>query len=51
VLYLANDVDYYILTRRGFEEGSYEVTNWPLEPDCGELLVQAAVKLLNELRR
>lgn len=47
---LANDLDFYIPTRRAFEEGNYEPTTCPLEPGCGELLVQAAVKLLNELK-
>lgn len=50
VISLANDVDYYIPTRRAFEEGSYEVTTCPLSPGCGELLSQTAVKLLNELK-
>jgi neutral ceramidase len=47
---LANDLDFYIPTRRAFEEGHYEPTTCPLEPGCGELMVQAAVKLLNELK-
>jgi len=51
VISLANDLDFYIPTRRAFEEGQYEPTTCPLEPGCGELLVQAAVKLLNELKR
>jgi hypothetical protein len=50
VVSLANDLDFYIPTRRAFEEGHYEPTTCPLEPGCGELLVQAAVKLLNELK-
>jgi neutral ceramidase len=50
VLSLANDLDFYIPTRRAFEEGHYEPTTCPLEPGCGELLVQAAVKLLQELK-
>ena len=50
VISLANDLDFYIPTRRAFEEGHYEPTTCPLEPGCGELLVQAAVKLLNELK-
>jgi hypothetical protein len=51
VVSLANDLDFYIPTRRAFEEGHYEPTTCPLEPGCGERLVQAAVKLLNELKR
>jgi neutral ceramidase len=50
VLSLANDVDYYIPTRRAFEEGSYEVTTCPLLPGCGELLIDTSRKLLNELK-
>jgi len=49
VVSLANDLDFYIPTRRAFAEGHYEPTTCPLEPGCGELLVEAAVKLLNEL--
>jgi neutral ceramidase len=50
VISLANDLDFYIPTRRAFEEGSYEVTTCPLAAGCGELLVQTAVRLLNELK-
>jgi hypothetical protein len=50
VVSLANDLDFYVPTRRAFEEGNYEPTTCPLEPGCGELLVQAAVKLLGELK-
>jgi neutral ceramidase len=50
VISLANDLDFYIPTRRAFEEGHYEPTACPLQPGCGELLVQAAVGLLNELK-
>ena len=50
VISLANDLDFYIPTRRAFEEGHYEPTTCPLEPGCGERLVQAAVKLLNEMK-
>ena len=50
VVSLANDIDFYIPTRRAFEEGNYEPTTCPLEPGCGERLIAAAVKLLNELK-
>ncbi|MCI0540890.1 MAG: hypothetical protein L0Z50_37290 [Verrucomicrobiales bacterium] len=50
VVSLANDLDFYIPTRRAFEEGNYEPTTCPLEPGCGERLVGAAVKLLHELK-
>ena len=51
VVSLANDLDFYIPTRRAFEEGNYEPTACPLEPGCGERLVGAAVRLLEELKR
>ena len=50
VISLANDLDFYIPTRRAFEEGHYEPTTCPLEPGCGERLVKAAVRLLAELK-
>ena len=50
VISLANDLDFYIPTRRAFEEGHYEPTTCPLEPGCGERLVDAAVRLLHELK-
>jgi hypothetical protein len=50
VISLANDLDFYIPARRAFEEGHYEPTACPLESGCGELLVQTAVRLLNELK-
>ena len=50
VVSLANDMDFYIPTRRAFEEGNYEPTACPLAPGCGERLVQAATKLLSELK-
>ena len=51
VVSLANDLDFYIPTRRAFEEGNYEPTACPLEPGCSERLVGAAVRLLEELKR
>jgi len=50
VISLANDLDFYIPTRRAFEEGHYEPTACPLEPGCGEDLVHAALGLLRELK-
>lgn len=51
VISLANDIDFYIPTRRAFEEGSYEVTTCPLDPGCGELLLDTAREALVELKR
>ncbi|WP_169977465.1 hypothetical protein [Tautonia rosea] len=50
VISLANDMDFYIPTRRAFEEGHYEPTTCPLEPGCGERLVATAVELLQGLK-
>jgi hypothetical protein len=51
VISLANDVDFYVPTRKAFAEGSYEVCTTPMKPGGGELLVDAAVGLLQELKR
>jgi len=50
LIWCFHDLDFYIPTRRAFEEGHYEPTTCPLQPGCGELLVQTAVNLLNELK-
>jgi neutral ceramidase len=50
VVELANDNPGYIPTRPAFAEGSYEPTNSKIEPGGGELLVNAAVELLEQLR-
>ena len=49
VISLANDLDFYIPTRRAFAEGHYEPTTCPLEPGCGERMVAVAVELLLQL--
>lgn len=48
---LSNDYPGYIPTRRGFAEGSYEPTNSKIEPGGGEMLVDAAIKLLKDLHQ
>jgi hypothetical protein len=50
VVSLANDVDFYVPTRKAFAEGGYEVETSPYKPGGGELLVDAAVRLLRSLR-
>ena len=50
VVTLAGDVDFYIPTRRAFTEGSYEVTTCPLDPGCGEILLDVARSVLVELK-
>jgi hypothetical protein len=51
VIELANDYPGYIPTRRGFAEGGYEPTNSKVAPGGGELLVDAAVELLNSIKK
>jgi hypothetical protein len=51
VVSLANDIDVYIPTRRAFSEGSYETVNSPVLPSAGDLLVEAAIKLLERAKR
>lgn len=49
VIELANDYPAYIPTKKAFAEGSYETVNSRILPGGGEMLVDAAVKLLKEL--
>ncbi len=49
VVELSNCVEtIYIPTRAAYAGGSYEVTNSNLQPGSGEMLVEAALKLLRE---
>lgn len=49
ILELSNCVEtIYIPTRAAYAGGSYEVTNSSLQPGSGEMLVEAALKLLRE---
>jgi hypothetical protein len=50
VISLANDYIGYIPTRKAFGEGSYETVNSIVEPGTGEQLVEAATRLLKELK-
>jgi hypothetical protein len=50
IIELANDDAAYIPTKKAFAEGSYETVNSHIQPGGGELLVDAAIKLLNELK-
>ncbi len=50
IVSLANDVDFYVPTRRAFAEGGYEVATSPYLPGGGELLVEEAVRRLNASR-
>jgi hypothetical protein len=50
VLSLANDIDFYVPTRKAFAEGSYEVTTSSYQTGGGELLVDGAIRRLAELK-
>ena len=50
VIEICNDRPSYVPTAKAFAEGSYEVTNARVKPGAGEMLVDAAVKLLRELK-
>ncbi|MFB3785114.1 MAG: neutral/alkaline non-lysosomal ceramidase N-terminal domain-containing protein [bacterium] len=47
---MANDLDFYVPTRKAFAEGSYEVDTSSIKPGGGELLVAGALQLLNGLK-
>jgi hypothetical protein len=49
VVELCNDDPAYIPTRKAFSEGSYETVNSLVAPGGGEMLVETAVRLLQEL--
>jgi hypothetical protein len=50
VIELANHNPAYVPTRKAFAEGSYETVNSVIAPGGGELLVEAALELLEQLR-
>jgi hypothetical protein len=50
VVELCNDAPGYVPTRKAFDEGSYETINSRVQPGGGEMLVEAATKLLKELK-
>jgi hypothetical protein len=50
VISVCNDRPSYVPTLKAFSEGSYEVTNARVKPGAGEMLVEAAVKLLGSLK-
>src|ERR1051325_9937503 len=51
VISICNDRPSYIPTKKAFTEGSYEITNARVKPGAGEMLVEAALKLLGELKQ
>jgi hypothetical protein len=50
VISICNDRPSYVPTKKAFTEGSYEVTNSRVKSGAGEMLVDAAVKLLKEIK-
>jgi len=50
VISICNDRPSYVPTKKAFSEGSYEVTNARVKSGAGEMLVDAASKLLKELK-
>jgi neutral ceramidase len=49
VIELTNSHIAYVPTRKAFSQGSYETINSRLAPGGGEMMVESAVRLLNEL--
>jgi len=49
VVELCQDAPGYIPTRKAFAEGSYETVNSRIAPGGGELMAEAAIRLLREL--
>ncbi len=50
VIELTNDAPGYIPTEKAFKEGSYETVNSRVKTGGGEMMVEAAIKLLKELK-
>ncbi len=50
VIELTNDAPGYIPTRKAFAQGSYETVNSRVQTGSGEQMVEAAVRLLSELK-
>jgi hypothetical protein len=51
VMELCNDAPGYVPTKKAFAEGSYETVNSRVQAGGGELLVEAATRLLKELHK
>jgi len=51
VIELCQDAPGYIPTRKAFAEGSYETVNSRIAPGGGEMMAEAAIRLLKELGR
>jgi hypothetical protein len=51
IITICNDRPGYVPTLKAFDEGTYEVMNSRLRPGSGEIMVETAVKMLNDLKR
>ena len=51
VIELCQDAPGYIPTKKAFAEGSYETVNSRIAPGGGEMMAEAAIRLLKELNR
>jgi hypothetical protein len=51
VIELSNDCPAYVPTRKAFAEGSYETINSRVQAGGGELMAQAALELLRDLKK
>jgi hypothetical protein len=51
VIELCQDAPGYIPTKKAFAEGSYETVNSRIAPGGGEMMVEAAVRLLKEIEK
>jgi len=51
VIELCQDAPGYIPTKKAFAEGSYETVNSRIAPGGGEMMAEAAIRLLKELSR
>ena len=47
----ANGAISYIPDRKAFAEGAYEAISARCAPGCGEIFVEAAIRMLGTLRR
>ena len=51
VIELTNSHIAYVPTRKAFSQGSYETINSRLAPGGGEMMVEAAISMLNEIKK
>ncbi|HUS01146.1 MAG TPA: hypothetical protein VMY77_05435, partial [Chitinophagaceae bacterium] len=51
IVEMANNSVNYVPTKKAFLQGGYEVENSRLAPDGGEMLAEAAVQMLKEIKK